>query len=182
MKYAAIVAVAIWLAVVVWIGVLVMHADPVARLVVPPPMAPDTTELQADTQRVREALANIEPLRQAQLVAPSAQPVLIATSAVGSDPALAAGAAVAASDAAGAEPAAVPPERKVSLIYHGPGFRRAVIDGVYVRPGSRLADGLRVVDIASDAVVLRDRQGHRRVIKVARDDMSVDTGKAKVTR
>lgn len=177
MKYAAIVAAAVWLAVVLWIGGLVLRTDPVVRFVVPPTAAADTVALQTDTARVRQALAAIEPLRRAQMSASSALPVLIATVATGSVVAP----ALATSDATRADGVELAPERKVSLVYYAPGFRRAVIDGVYVRPGSRLPGGARVVDIFSDAVVLRDAQG-RRVIKVARDGVGAGKPNEKVSR
>ena len=55
--------------------------------------------------------------------------------------------------------------RTLSMIYTADGFQRAVIDGQYVAPGQRLADGARVDSITADHVVLRDRQG-RQVLRL----------------
>lgn len=162
MKHAAIVALAVWLAVIVWVGGLVLRADSSVRLIEPPAPAADTAALQAETVRAREALAALDAVRRSQADAPLAEPALIAVAATPATSALAA----AAASADGAAPNA--PERNVSLVYYARDFRRAVIDGVYVRPGSRLADGTRVVDIRADGVVLRDAEG-RHVLEVARD-------------
>lgn len=166
MKHAAIVAVAVWLAVMLWAGGLVLHADPSARLLVEPAAGNDNATAQADTLRARVALATIEPLRRAQSNAASLLPALLATAPAGAVGVVGAADAAASSDAGDAAEAA--PARSVSMVYYAGDFRRAVIDGVYVRPGSRLRDGTRVVDIAADAVVLRDAQGRHR-IKVDRE-------------
>lgn len=53
-----------------------------------------------------------------------------------------------------------PRESRVSLLYSGQGFNRAVVDGRYVRAGDRLPDGARVLNITEDSVLIRS--GHRR--------------------
>ncbi len=54
---------------------------------------------------------------------------------------------------------ALPPERKLTLIFTSGQAKSAMIDGVYVRVGDRLPDGGKVIAIRSDAVVLVDAYG-----------------------
>ena len=55
---------------------------------------------------------------------------------------------------------AKPRRARVSLLYSGQGFNRAVVDGKYVRRGDRLPNGGRVLNISENSVLIRN--GHRR--------------------
>lgn len=53
-----------------------------------------------------------------------------------------------------------PRHARVSLLYSGQGFNRAVVDGKYVRRGDRLPGGGRVLNISENSVLIRN--GHER--------------------
>ena len=55
---------------------------------------------------------------------------------------------------------AKPRHARVSLLYTGQGFNRAVVDGKYVRQGDRLPNGGRVLNISENSVLIRS--GHKR--------------------
>lgn len=60
------------------------------------------------------------------------------------------------------------PERalaRVSLLYSGKDFNRAVVDGKYVRRGDRLPSGARVLSISEDSVLIRNGR-HRQTLRV----------------
>jgi len=60
---------------------------------------------------------------------------------------------------AGKGESALPPERKLTLIFTSGQDRSAMINGTYVRVGDRLPDGAKVVAIRPEAVVLVDAYG-----------------------
>ncbi len=155
MKHLALAVAVVWLAVMVWIAAWLL-APPAP--VLPPPAAAATgsavAQLAAAVDRGRHTLDSV--VGQSRFPLASQTPVIAV-------PPLA-GMPAASSTLAAAGPA-TEASRTLSMIYTADGFQRAVIDGQYVAPGQRLADGARVDSITADHVVLRDRQG-RQVLRL----------------
>ncbi len=57
------------------------------------------------------------------------------------------------------------PLARVSMLYSGQDFNRAVVDGKYVRRGDRLPSGARVLRISEDSVLIRNGR-HRQTLHV----------------
>lgn len=157
MKHLALAVAAVWLAVMVWIAAWLL--TPVA----PPLPLPaaverdgDSAQLAATLEQGRAILDGLAGRRYPL----AGQETVIALAPVPAAPASASGAAT------GPGPAPAAGQRTLSMLYTADGFQRAVIDGQYVAPGQRLADGARVDAIAADHVVLRDRLG-RQVLRLA---------------
>jgi hypothetical protein len=55
------------------------------------------------------------------------------------------------------------PDPQLSFIFFSQDFRRAIIDGHFVREGDLLSDGARLVAIDNDSVVVRKGQKRHRI-------------------
>lgn len=87
-----------------------------------------------------------------------------------------------ASDAAALQASSVEHRRRVvTLLYSGDGFKRAVVDGKYLRAGDRLPGGARVMSITDNSVLIRSPQG-REVLHVPSARRVSGSGDAGVPR
>lgn len=161
MKNAATFAAGAWLLLV--IGVVAWLGNHAGQRLAFPAEPVVSQEAEAELAKLRAGLVELNAIQLA-LKAPVVQGPLIALAPAQTAP------------ETPAQPNAVEPSffaskpvqtyaRSVSLVYISAGFRRAVIDGVYVKPGSVLPGNARVLDVQRDAVVISEA-GKRRVLKV----------------
>jgi hypothetical protein len=160
MKHAASLSIALWVMALatglVWLG---QYAQP--RLLLPYNEPSDATAGAIELAQLQAGLSQLRALAGPLSQAPSAGALLALAPGAGS-----ASLATSAAQTQGAVPLrAVLPKRNVSLVYVAAGFRRAVIDGLYVQPGSVLPGNARVLEIQREAVVITEG-GMRRVLKV----------------
>ncbi|MBS7456793.1 hypothetical protein [Coralloluteibacterium stylophorae] len=150
-KFAAAIAVAVWLAVVAWTGTMVVAKPAVLRLNESADETSAMAELRNATARNARAQAALGGMRSLGADAGSGPVIALAperrTDADGQplDPAAPQGDFV----------------HRLELIVAAGSGRHAVVDGNDVTVGSRLPGGARVVAIGLDSVRIEDASGRR---------------------
>ncbi len=167
MKYTATFALVAWLLVTGWLASMVVAKPAVLRLGNQAEETAEMAELRTAIGRNAQIAGVIASLR-------GDNPLLPITSAAGTELiALPSATAPASTDTAGTAAASAsgdagtgPVTHVVSLVLVANGRRTAVIDGQYVRAGTRLADGTRVNAIGADWVRLSDPSGAAQTYRV----------------
>lgn len=156
MKHLALIAIVLWLLVLAWVAVSAAAPVPPAQPIPAPSADPGVERLQQSLAHGRRAMD--QTLRSLAIGHRDDRTRVIALA-----PAPARSAPVEQNPWQNSDELA--PARSVSMIYTAAGFQRAVVDGQYVAPGQRLADGGRVVAIAADSVTVQDGDG-RHVLRL----------------
>ena len=171
MKYTAAFALVAWLLVTGWLASMVVAKPAVLRLGNQAEETAEMAELRTAIGRNAQIAGVIASLRGDNPLLPitsAAGTELIAlpsATAPASTAAAGTGAAAAAANASG-DAGTGPVTHVVSLVLVANGRRTAVIDGQYVRAGTRLADGTRVNAIGADWVRLSDPSGAAQTYRV----------------
>jgi hypothetical protein len=174
MKYTAVVALGAWLLVTGWLASMVIAKPAVLRMGNQAEDSAAMAELRNSIARNRKAMEGIESLRGASLPY-LARGTLIALPVAGSGT-LAAGLAGATASEIAAGGLPPPPEPQLSMVLDAGGRRVALFNDEQVRPGSRLADGGRVLAIGPDWISVRDRTGKRATYRVRSPFVPVSGG------
>jgi hypothetical protein len=144
-KYYALLALALWLGVATWVGAMILAKPRVQARFDDEDASAQLAQLQAGVARNAQMLGVLEHLET--------QPVASGRALLAVEPAPAAGQALADGRFDGPAP------RQLTLLLSTDGRRRALIDGQWVAPGARLADGSRVRAIGRDRVLLETAAG-----------------------
>lgn len=165
-KQFALVALVGWLGVAGWVGSMILakpQAFPTGSAEADGALA---AQIELDIQQAEALGASLTSLQQAPR-GPAAAAIIALPPQRGSDmadtdaPSAAGGGFAVAAEEAGPAP------RVVSFIISGAGMApQAMIDGVLVGTGARLADGAVVRRIDPRAVLIRDREGHTHTLAV----------------
>ncbi|HET6633217.1 MAG TPA: hypothetical protein VFG73_10985 [Rhodanobacteraceae bacterium] len=159
MKYLALVGLALLLAVVAVGARSVVHQGPQPRVPEAPATAADGAATVREIAAARALTARLDVVAERAFAKRPDGPLLAYVPTRNAD-----ARSVQPPPTMGNAP--VPPHREVSLLYTGTdGFKRAIIDGKYVRAGDRLPRGGRVVAINGDSVVV-DGVAGRRTLRV----------------
>lgn len=145
LKYSALLALALWLAVGVWVGAMILAKPRVQSRFDDEDGSAQLAQLQMGVERNRQMLGVLDRLE--------GQPLANGQALLAVEPTPAAG------QSAGDGSLDGPPPRQLSLLLSTGGRRRALIDGQWVGAGARLADGSRVRAIGSDRVLLETAAG-----------------------
>ncbi|KAF1687281.1 hypothetical protein B1992_04690 [Pseudoxanthomonas broegbernensis] len=171
MKYTAALALVVWLAVAGWLASMVIAKPAVLRLGNQAGETAAMAELRNGINRNHQVTESIASLREAT---PYTGPTR-ALVALPPPPAAApadAGQGTAASRGygnagrTGGQAVADPMVPMVSLVLDTDGQRSAIVNGQYVRAGSRLANGARVRAIGPDWVRIDDPSGSAQTFQV----------------
>lgn len=154
MKFLAMIALAVWLAVTSWLATMVIAKPAILHLGHDAEETASMAELRAAIERNRQAQERTASLRRASFV-DGGRPLLALPSAA---PAADTGAWQAAR-AQGTGYTGEPAPLEVSMVLVADGRRLAIIDGQRVRAGSRLADGSRVRAIGAGRVRIERPDG-----------------------
>lgn len=155
LKYSASLALALWLCVVAWGSAMIVAKPSVRHAYSDEEGSTAIAQLQLNIDQNRKALAALDALALA--------PVAIASSPAVT-PSSAAPAGLASDEGTPAEPVVV--SHQLTLILSTDQGRRAIVDGVLVRAGERLADGSRVLTIGRDHVSLDASSGERLTLRL----------------
>lgn len=145
LKHSALLALALWLGVAVWVGAMILSKPRVQSRFDDEDASVQLAQLQMNVEHNRQLLGVLEHLE--------AQPASTGIALLAVEPVPAAGDALSNGMLAGPAP------RQLSLLLSTDGRRRALIDGQWVAPGARLADGSRVRAIGRDRVQLETPAG-----------------------
>lgn len=140
LKYSALAALALWLAVAVWVGAMILAKPRVQSRFDDEDASAQVAQLQASVERNRQLLGVLDRLE--------GQPLSSGAALLAVEPQPAPGQALSGDGLAVTAP------RQLSLLLTTDGRRRALIDGQWVAPGGRLVDGSRVRAIGRDRVLL----------------------------
>lgn len=164
LKYSASLALALWLGVVAWVSAMIVAKPSVTRAYADGDDSATIAQLQLDINRNRQLLASLD--------------ALASSNGYGGDgPVVAPGSAATASiDPATGEPGATVVSHTLSLILSSDRGRRALVDGQWASPGSRLADGSRVRAIGASHVLLEDPAGQRLELRMPAPFADADAG------
>lgn len=145
LKHSALLALALWLGVAVWVGAMILAKPRVQSRFDDEDASAQMAQLQANVQRNRQMLGVLEQLEN--------PPANTGAALLAVEPLPAAGQDLGEGTFTGPAP------RQLTLLLSTDGKRRALIDGQWVGPGARLADGSRVRAIGRDRVLLDAASG-----------------------
>lgn len=155
LKYSASLALALWLCLVAWGSAMIVAKPSVRHAYVDEEGSTAIAQLQLNIDQNRKALAALDALAQAPIAIASTPAVT---------PSSAAPAGLATDGSPSAEPAVV--SHQLTLILSTDQGRRAIVDGLLLQVGARLADGSRVLAIGRDHVSLDAGSGERLTLRM----------------
>ncbi len=155
LKYSASLALALWLCLVAWGSAMIVAKPSVLHAYADEEGSTAIAQLQLNIDQNRKALAALDALALAPVATASSPAVT---------PSSAAPAGLAPEDGLPAEPAVV--SHQLTLILSTDQGRRAIVDGLLVQVGARLADGSRVLAIGHDHVSLDAGSGERLTLRM----------------
>lgn len=165
MKYTAAFALAAWLLVAGWLASMVIAKPAVLHMGNQAEETAAMAELRNAINQNRQAAAALATLRDNPF--PLVDTGNVVALPVASAPATATGVRGATTGHGnGSAEAGADVTHAISLVLVSNGRRVAVIDGQYVKAGSRLADGTRVRAIGQDWVRLADPAGNLQTYRV----------------
>jgi len=152
-RYYAAVALAVWLAVTGWMASMVVAKPAVMRVSAQAEDTPAMLELRQQLARNQRDMALLSRFDELPWSSDDGEPLLAL-----SPPPL--------PSAAAGDPAGLQPAYEVTLVVSHQGRRRALVNGQYLAPGSRLDNGARVMAIGQDWVRVEDPQNGVQMLRV----------------
>ena len=159
LKYAAAIALLVWLGVTAWMATMVVAKPAIMRSGASTAELPTMAQLREGIARNQRALQSLQALGEGTLAGTMDPLIALSPSGV-VDPFTGDVGTVDSLDGV------IAGEHVVSLVLSHGKRRRAVIDGRLVGPGARLGDGSRVRAIGVDWVAIEDARRGRRVLRM----------------